>query len=60
LAIASYLILVQGGVNPIDNWPTIAVVSFATGLVTTEIIGRLEGFARSSIAPDAQQVSPAQ
>ena len=49
LAIASYLILVQGGVSPIENWPTIAVVSFATGLVTTEIIGRLEGFARSSI-----------
>jgi len=48
LAIASYFLLLQGDVKE-DAWPTFALVSFAIGLVTNEIISKLKSFVISTV-----------
>jgi hypothetical protein len=51
LAFVTFFILSQGGVDPNTNMPTIAIASFATGLITKEIINRLENTASTSLNP---------
>ena len=49
LAVASYFILLQGGLDAQEALPTFATVSFAIGLISNEIIAKLESFAQSTI-----------
>ena len=46
LAVATYFMLLQGGLDPEKAMPTFAVVSFAIGLISNEIVKKLESFAR--------------
>ena len=57
LAVASYFLLLQGGLNPIEGWPTFAVVSFAIGLISNEIIHKLESFAHSTLNDSEKNVT---
>lgn len=50
LAIASYFLLLQAGVNT-SNLPTIAAVCFAVGLISKQVVERLEEFAGGKL-PD--------
>ncbi len=49
LAFVTFFILKQGGIDPISNMPTMAIASFGTGLITNEIITRLENIASSTL-----------
>lgn len=50
LAIASYFLLLQAGVNT-ANLPTIATVCFAVGLVTRQVVEKLEQVVTGAISP---------
>lgn len=49
LAVATYFMLLQGGVNENEALPTFAVVSFAIGLISNEIVQKLASFASSAV-----------
>jgi hypothetical protein len=49
LAIAVYFMLYTVGINTTNNLPTIATVCFAVGLITDNVINRLEKFAGAAI-----------
>jgi len=55
LAVASYFLLLQGDVKE-DAWPTFALVSFAIGLVTNEIISKLKSFVISTVDTAVKKV----
>ena len=56
LALVTFFILTQGGIDATLNMPTMAIASFATGLITNEIISRLESIAKSSISNSKNEI----
>lgn len=61
LAIASFFLLAQAGINDVKDYPTIAAVSFGVGLVTNRVISRLKGVAGGALEkkpPKTPQKTP--
>ncbi len=55
IAIVTFFFLVQGGVDPSKNMPTLALVSFGAGLITDEVITKLQAFATSAFAEKSEK-----
>lgn len=50
LAFAVYFILAQAGISESSNMPTLAAVSIGVGLVTKDVLQKIESFTRKAIA----------
>jgi hypothetical protein len=54
IAFVAFFFLVQGGIDPSKNMPTLALVSFGAGLITDEVITKLKVFATSAFAEKSE------